>query len=85
MSSRGKLWSYTVHHYEPPPPFKYEDPFEPFGAGIIELPEGIKVLSMLSTADISSLKIGMEMELLIDKMYEDEEGTEFLTWKFRPV
>jgi uncharacterized protein len=85
LSTKGKLWSYTVHYYEPPPPFKYKEPFEPFGIGVIELPEGIKILSMLTTSDPKALKIGMDMELLIDKMYEDEEGNECLTWKFKPI
>ena len=58
---------------------------QPFGIGIIELPEGIKVLSMLTTSDPNALKIGMNMELLIEKMYEDEDGNERLTWKFRPI
>jgi hypothetical protein len=35
--------------------------------------------------DEKSLKIGMEMELIIDKLYEDEEGNEVLCWKFKPV
>jgi len=85
LSRKGKLWSYTVHYYQPPPPFRASDPFMPFGVGVIELPEGLKVLSMLTTSDPNLLKIGMEMELLIDKMFEDKEGNEFLTWKFRPL
>jgi len=85
LSRRGKLWSFTVHYYQVPPPFKGPDPFVPFGIGVIELPEGLKVLSMLTTSDPTALKIGMEMELLIDRIYEDQRGTEYLTWKFTPL
>ena len=35
--------------------------------------------------DEKTLKVGMEMELIIDKLYEDEEGNEVMSWKFKPV
>jgi len=35
--------------------------------------------------DENNLKIGMEMELILDKLYEDEEGNEVMSWKFKPV
>jgi uncharacterized OB-fold protein len=31
------------------------------------------------------IKIGMGMELVIEKLFEDEEGREVMTWKFRPA
>ncbi len=31
------------------------------------------------------IKIGMDMELVIDKLYDDEEENEVIAWKFRPV
>ncbi len=83
MSRRGKLWSYTVQYY-PPPPFRAPEPFVPFGIGLIELPEKIRVLGMLTESDPDKLKIGMEVELVLDKLYEDN-GKEVITWKFRPI
>ncbi len=77
----GKLWSYTIQLFQPPAPFKME-PFKPFGVGIVELPEGIRILGMLTTTE--NLRIGMEVELVVDKLYE-EEGNEYLTWKWKPV
>lgn len=84
LSRRGKLWSYTIQYYPPPPPFRAPEPFVPFGIGLIELPEKIRVLGMLTESDPDKLKIGMEVELVLDKLYEDN-GKEVITWKFRPV
>ena len=84
LSRRGKLWSFTVQHYPPPPPFKAQEPFVPFGIGVVELPEEIRVAGILTESDPEKLKIGMELELLLEKAYE-EDGEEVVTWKFRPV
>jgi uncharacterized OB-fold protein len=84
LSRRGKIWAYAVQYYPPPPPFKVPDPFVPCGIGHIELPEKMRVLGMLTEADPKKLKIGMEVELVLEKMYE-ENGKEVVTWKFRPV
>jgi len=85
LSKRGKLWSYTVHHYRPPPPFVSPDPFVPFGIGVVELAEGIKVLGRMTACDLDQLRIGMEVELVVEKLFEDEEGNEAMAWMFRPV
>jgi uncharacterized OB-fold protein len=84
LSRRGKLWSYTIQHYPPPPPFKASEPFVPYGIGVVELPENIRVAGMLSESDPKKLRIGMDLELFLDKIYE-EDGRDIVTWKFRPV
>jgi uncharacterized OB-fold protein len=57
----------------------------PYLAGIVEIPEGERIRTMLTGADAASLKIGDKMELVIDVVYEDESGREVLGWKFKPV
>ena len=84
LSRRGKLWSYTIQHYPPPPPFKATEPFVPFGIGFVELPEKIRVAGILTESDPEKLKIGMDVELVLGKAYE-ENGKEVVTWKFKPV
>ena len=84
LSKRGTLWTYTVQYYPPPPPFKAPDPFVPYGIGLIELPEKVRVMGMLTESDPAKLKIGMKVELILEKMYE-ENGKEVVTWKFKPV
>ena len=85
LSRRGKLHSFTINHY-PPPIFHSPDPFVPYTNGSIELPEGIRVSSMIGTGfDQDSLKVGMEMEMIIDTLYIDKEGNEVVSWRFVPV
>jgi hypothetical protein len=50
------------------------------------MPEGIKVGGQIPTdVDVSKLEIGMDMEIVRDVLYVDEQGNEVLCWKFRPV
>ncbi|MFC1819935.1 Zn-ribbon domain-containing OB-fold protein [Thermodesulfobacteriota bacterium] len=85
LSSRGSLWSYTIQYYAPPPPYHPPDPFVPYGIGLVELPEGIRVIGMLTNCDLDNLKVGMPMELTVEKIYEDEKGNDIITWKFKPA
>jgi len=82
LSRNGNLWSYTIQHYAPPPP--YRGPV-PLIIGLVELPENLKIMGQLTNCKEEDLKIGMDMELIIEKLFEDEEGKEVVTWKFRPA
>lgn len=82
LSRNGNLWSYTIQHYAPPPP--YRGPV-PLIIGLVELPENLKIMGQLTNCKEEDLKIGMDMELVIEKLFEDEEGKEVVTWKFRPA
>jgi hypothetical protein len=42
-------------------------------------------MGMISAADPESLRIGQEMELVIETLYHDDDGNEVLTWKWRPA
>lgn len=85
LSRRGKLVSYTVQYYPPPAPFVSPDPFVPFAVGLVALPEGIEVPGILTGIAIEDLRTNIEVELVVEKLYEDEEGNEAMTWKFRPA
>jgi len=85
LSPRGTLWTYTVQYYKPPPPARLDEPFTPYGIGLVDLPEGIRIMGMISSDDPESLKIGQEMELVIETLHHDDDGSEVLTWKWRAV
>ncbi len=70
--------------YQPPPPFRME-PFVPYGVGLVELPEGIKVMGMLTGCKLEDLKVGLEVELVVETMYKDELQNEYVNWRFKPV
>jgi len=81
LSNRGKLWTWTIQKYAPPAPFRKE-PFEPYGIGMIDTKEGLRVLGILTTTD--NVKIGMPVEMTVGKLYEDNEN-EYITWMWKPV
>ena len=85
LSRKGKLWSYCVQFYPPPPPFKVPEPFSPYAIGAIDLPEGLRILGMLTGIDPEKWRVGVEVEMVVEKMYLDEQGNEIVTWKFRPA
>jgi len=88
LSRRGRLQGYTVHFYEPPPPYYRSDPdnFTPYGIALVEFPEGVAVVGQTTGCDpLKDLKAGMEMETMLERIYDDEEGNEVIGWRFRPV
>ena len=86
LSNRGKLWSYTTNHYQPPEPYVSSDPFEPYTVAAVELTEErMVVLGQLAEGvDPKSIEVGQEMTLVLGTLYEDDEN-EYLVWKWKPV
>lgn len=60
MSNDGVVWTYTVVRYRPPGDYKGPDPFVPFAMGLIELPEGLRVLAPIG-GDPEAVRIGMNV------------------------
>jgi uncharacterized OB-fold protein len=82
---RGKLWSLAIQDYPPPPPAKYDEPYKPYAMGVIDLDDGLRVMGRISTDDPRSVEPGIGVELVLEPLYHEEDGTEVITWKFRPV
>jgi len=81
LSKRGKIFSYTVQNivlngFDGPLPMAY-----------IDLPEGLKVFSLLTECEPyeEKLKIGGEVEMTVKKVYKDREGKEVFSYMFKPV
>lgn len=85
LGPRGKLWSFAVQHYAPPAPAKYDEPYEAYAMGSVDLPEGLRVLGKISTTDLRRVKVGMDVELVLEKLYTNPDGAQVVTWKFRPL
>ena len=84
----GKLCSFTTVRVKPPH-FIGEVPYL---VGVVELPEGERVKTLLTECNQDVLEIGMEMELVIESVGRlkaaignIEAGTEVVGWKFRPL
>ncbi|HEB88277.1 MAG TPA: benzoylsuccinyl-CoA thiolase [Deltaproteobacteria bacterium] len=86
LSNRGRLWSYTTNHYQPPEPYVAPDPFVPYTVAAVELTkERMIVLGQLADGvDPETIEVGQEMELVLGTLYEDEEN-EYIVWKWKPV
>jgi len=81
LSNTGTIFTHTIHTYAPSVPFKL-DPFKPYGIAMVDLPDGIRVLGMLTTTE--GIKIGMPVEMTVGTLYEDAENA-YITWQFKPV
>jgi uncharacterized protein len=53
----------------------------------VQLAEGPKIWSLITGVepDPAALRIGMDLELAIEKLREDAQGSEILSYHFRPV
>ena len=81
---QGQLFRYTVQSYRPPALFRME-PWEPYAIGLVELPEGLRVMSMLTGVGLDALEIGMPLELVVKPLYRDEAGHDVLTYAYAPA
>jgi uncharacterized OB-fold protein len=84
LSARGTLYSYSVQAYRPPPLFGME-PWAPYAIGLVDLPEGVRVMTMLTGAAPDEFRIGSPMELRLEPLRLDADGRDVLTWKFAPA
>jgi len=82
LSHKGYLWTYTVIRNRPPGDYKGpDDPYIPLCVGLVELPEGIRVLSPIA-CDLDKVKIGMHLILDVYKLYKDNDGNEVIAFRF---
>lgn len=82
FSNKGKVFSHTCVMQRPPVYYKGE---VPYALGFVELPEGIRIETLFTNCDFEALHVGMEMEMVIEKLHVDENGTVVETYKFQPV
>ena len=79
LSRSGALWAWTAVTSAPP---GYEGPV-PYGFGVVELPEGVRVITRLTEPDPSKLELGQAMELVLEPLTVDGDRT-VLTYAFAP-
>ncbi len=88
LSRSGRLWSFSEQHYPPPPPWLAPPgEFQPFTVAAVALErEQMTVLGQVAAAvSCAELVIGMQMQLVEELLYTDEEGVERMTWKWQPA
>ena len=88
LPRRGTLVSWTTQGF--PPAVDYmNDPtgasFVPFGVGLVQLDDVVRVESRLTENDPAKLDFGMPVELQIIPFFTDENGDEVVTFAFAPT
>ncbi|USK68706.1 Zn-ribbon domain-containing OB-fold protein [Peribacillus asahii] len=79
LTSKGKLKSFT-EITAPPPGFKGTVPYT---VGIVEFPEGIRIIGLTTENTVDSLVPNMEVEVIINTAFADDEK-EYVTYKYKP-
>jgi uncharacterized OB-fold protein len=80
--------TWTTQGFVPKQPYagnETAETFVPFGVGLVELGDVIRVEGRLTEADPKKLQFGMEVELAIVPFYVDDQGDEVMTFAFTPV
>jgi uncharacterized OB-fold protein len=78
LSRDGTLWAWTAVT-APPPGYRGE---VPFGVGVVELPEGVRVIARLTESDPSALTAGQQMGLRVVPLHTDDDGNDVVTYAF---
>lgn len=80
LSTRGKIFTFTIVRQAPPDSIAKA----PYGLGSIQMPEGVHVRTVLADCDLDKLEVGMDVELVLEKIKEDEQGNSVMAYKFKP-
>ena len=87
LPRRGTVIAWTTQGFPPGAP--YAGPtgkdFVPFGVGLVQLGDVIRVEGRLTENDPEKLKFGQEVELTMIPFTTDADGNEVVTFAFQPV
>ena len=82
FGTRGVLYTYTYVHFPLFASRRSDD--GGYGVGQVDLPEGPRVQAVLSGGP-GDFRIGMEMDLELEALREDDEGREVVIYRFVPA
>jgi uncharacterized OB-fold protein len=80
LSDVGTLWGWTAVRTAPP---GYDGPV-PFGFGVVELPEGLRIITRLELSD-TDFDFGLPMRLQVAELHDNDEGESVVTYTFAPA
>lgn len=87
LPRRGTVVAWTTQGFPPGPPYAGPtgDDFTPFGVGLVQLGDVVRVEGRLTESDPAKLTFGMEVELTMVPLAMNENGDEIITFAFRPT
>lgn len=86
LAARGSLWGFTMQGFPPKEPYlNAGEPFRPYGVGYVDLGGEVLVEGRLLVDDVTTLRTGMEMELVVVPFHTGSSGEPVLTYAFAPA
>ncbi|HEM47688.1 MAG TPA: DNA-binding protein [Alphaproteobacteria bacterium] len=82
---RGRLRSIALQNYPPPAPTIAPEPYHPYGVGLVDMPEGLRVIGRLVSDEPERVEVGSEVELVLAPLGHDAEGREVISWQWKPL
>lgn len=79
LSPKGTLHSFTIVRRSLP------DYPVPYGLGLVDFPEGVRVMAQIEADDLEGLKLGTEMEITVGPVRKTKDGKDIVSYKFRPA
>jgi uncharacterized OB-fold protein len=81
LSTNGTIWAWTAVTASPP---GYRGPV-PYGFGVVELPEGVRVITRLTESDPTRLTFGQPVQFVVVPLHTDDDGNNVVTYGFEPA
>jgi uncharacterized protein len=88
LPRRGSLVSWTTQEFLPKEPYAGDETaetFKPYGVGLVQLGDEVRVEARLTESDPGKLQLGMDVELVVVSFRVDADGTEVLVHAFAPA
>jgi len=79
-SGRGTVYSFVMPKYPPLPFIQY-----PYVVALIELDEGVRIVSNLCDIEPEAIKNGLRVEVFYEKFEALPSGDELVLHQFRPA
>jgi uncharacterized OB-fold protein len=78
LGPHATLFLFTTIASRPP---GYRGPL-PYGFGVVELSEGLRVVTRLAEASSAAWRVGLPMRLVVAPLVDDDDGTPVLSYAF---
>jgi uncharacterized OB-fold protein len=76
---RGRIHTFTIVR-QASPEFKV-----PYAIGRVDADEGVRVFSQILADDLEKIEIGQPVELVVDRLFNESDGTEVTGYKYQVV
>jgi uncharacterized OB-fold protein len=87
LPRRGKIVAWTTQSFVPSEPYigATGSDFVPYGVGLVQLGDVVRVEGRLTISDPEAIETGMEVELTMVPLTTDDDGNDVLIYAFQPV